>query len=524
MVGMFLIPSAAMADTTFRGDTLQPAGGAGPQRSVVRVPALTIAAHADPARVGDQLRMPRLLLGGTVGVARLEPAFESGKPLKDPFVSRRPLRFEGAGQGLRIDPGSTSSAIVVDGVPLSGPITVEAAALDAGVVIEIAERVVVVLHRASPGRSGGEGLPGAALLGVSDGILDVRAEIARVAADAVPLLVLGESGTGKELVARALHEAGPRAARPFVSVNMGAIPPTTAASELFGHARGAFTGAAEAHRGFFGRAHTGTLFMDEVGELPGAVQPLLLRALETGEIQGVGARGPVRVNVRLVAATDADLDAAVAEGAFRTALLHRIAGYEIALPPLRARKEDVGLLLHRFLASQLPAGTLAGRDAKEPLWLPTGLVARLCRYDWPGNVRQLKNVATRLAISSRGEPTAVVNASVERLIPESSRPPEPAPKRASPTDLDSIDDERLLAALEDNDYRVAATARSLGISKNSLYRLMDACPRLTKAADLTAEDIERAADELGGDLTLMARALKVSRRGLQLRMRDCPGC
>ena len=212
----------------------------------------------------------------------------------------------------------------------------------------------------------------------------------RIAPTTVPVLVSGESGTGKELLARLLHEHGPAPRGPFVAVNCGTLPRELADSELFGHERGAFTGAGARKIGWFEEADGGTLVLDEIGELPLDLQPKLLRVLETGRLRRVGGNGEIAVRVRLVALTLRDLPREVERGAFRADLYHRLAGFEVTLPPLRQRRADIPALVARFLtqlASELGPRTI------EPLAL-----ARLATYDWPGNVRQLRNVVRRAAI------------------------------------------------------------------------------------------------------------------------------
>jgi transcriptional regulator with GAF, ATPase, and Fis domain len=216
----------------------------------------------------------------------------------------------------------------------------------------------------------------------------------RVARTAVPVVVSGESGTGKELFARLIHERGPAPAGPLVAVNCGALPRELAETELFGHERGAFTGAGGRRLGWFEEAHGGTLVLDEVGELPLDLQPKLLRVLETGRLRRVGGTGEVAVTVRVVALTLRDLRSEVARGAFRTDLYHRLAGFELVLPPLRRRRGDIPLLVSRFLEE---LGTELG-----PRTLAPDALDRLVRHDWPGNVRELRNVLWRAAILHPG--------------------------------------------------------------------------------------------------------------------------
>jgi DNA-binding NtrC family response regulator len=224
------------------------------------------------------------------------------------------------------------------------------------------------------------------------------ATIAKVARSPLPVLVTGETGTGKELVARAVHEGSGRGA--FVPVNCAALPEHLLESELFGHERGAFTGADRAKRGLFEEAHEGTLFLDEVAELPAPLQPKLLRALEEGEIRRVGATRSVHVDVRLVAATNRDLDEEVAAGRFREDLFWRLNGLTLHVPPLRERPADIPLLIEHYLTRFTPAGTTAPRPTPEAS-------ALLTTYPWPGNVRELRSVVERAATLAAGAPIGV---------------------------------------------------------------------------------------------------------------------
>jgi two-component system nitrogen regulation response regulator GlnG len=233
----------------------------------------------------------------------------------------------------------------------------------------------------------------AAILGDDPALRAVLTRAARVAPTTMPVLVTGESGTGKELLARALHELGPSPSGPFVAVNCGALPRELAESELFGHERGAFTGAAVRRAGWFEEASGGTLVLDEIGELPLELQPKLLRVLETGRLRRVGGSGEAAVRVRVVAMTLRDLEGEVARRTFREDLYYRLAGLHLALPPLRGRREDIPLLASHFLREieaevgprQLePSAVVALRDAR-----------------WPGNVRELRNVIRRAAILTR---------------------------------------------------------------------------------------------------------------------------
>ena len=529
-------------DESLGQSTLLPSNRGGP-RARADVPCLTIAWHPRHQRVGERARLMSLAAGGELGVSRLVPDFatvagERVGPLRDAHLSRKPVRLIARDGSIEIDPTATSTTVSVSGQPCSDRRLIPQAEVERGVVLELAGSVVLVLHYGRPtgdAAATDSEVTSSELIGASDRMVDLRAEIARVGPEPLSVLLRGESGSGKELVARALHAASPRADGPLVAVNMAAVPSTTAASELFGHERGAFTGAVAERTGLFGEANHGTLFLDEVGETPAEVQAMLLRTLETGEVRRVGASRVRRVDVRLIAATDAELELAVAEERFKLPLLHRLGGYEIQVPRLRQRREDIGRLLLHFLRAELAgrgrSEKLAEPSGRDEPWLSASLVARLCAYDWPGNVRQLLNIARQIVVTSASARYATFNPAVERLLsvpapPAAAAPTEPvALARAEDapsarTDLDGIADDVLISALRANEWRIAASARALGISKTSLYQLMDRCAGIQRASELSEQAIRAAGEDWAGDVRAMARALEVSRRGLQLRMRQ----
>ncbi|HVR98776.1 MAG TPA: sigma 54-interacting transcriptional regulator, partial [Thermoanaerobaculia bacterium] len=404
---------------------------------------------------------------------------------------------------------------------------IPAAGLERGVVLVLADRVALLLHLLPPALPGEPERFG--LIGDSAALALLRREIRRVADLSTPVLLNGETGTGKELVAQAVHAAGARRDRPCLALNLGAIPPALAASELFGTARGAFTGADRRRAGYFERADSGTLLLDEIGEASPEVQVLLLRALESGEIQPVGAEMAQRVDVRVLAATDADLETAVAQGRFRAPLLHRLRGYEIRLPPLRERRDDVGRLLVHFLRQELAAmGEERRLDEPGPHaepWLPADLVARLADYDWPGNVRELRNVARHIAVGSRNAEQAELPAVVERALasaaaeerrPEAERRPSP-PVRAPYRPVSEIGEDELFAALRASRWNLANAAERLHVSRTSLYALVERQGGVRKAAELSRDEIASALERAGGDLDRAADDLRVSPHGLKIR-------
>jgi two-component system nitrogen regulation response regulator GlnG len=261
------------------------------------------------------------------------------------------------------------------------------------------------------------------MVGSSPALLEIFKTIGKVAPRNVPVLITGESGTGKELVARALHAASPRAEGPFIAVNAAAIPRELLESELFGHERGAFTGATSSRAGRFREAAGGTLFLDEIGDMPVELQAKLLRVLQSGEVMPVGGREPEHVDVRIVAATHRDLDDAVRKGEFREDLLYRLRVVPMSIPALRERPEDVRTLAHHFVERYAP------ELAEGPVTLPDRTIQRLERHDWPGNVRELENAIKR----------ALVLATDDLLAPEEfdflTRSSEPATTHTSLEEL-----------------------------------------------------------------------------------------
>ncbi len=236
------------------------------------------------------------------------------------------------------------------------------------------------------------------LLGESAPMRRLRALIERVAAVPSSVLVLGETGSGKELVARAIHADGPRAAQPFVAVNCAALPESLLESELFGHSKGAFTGATQRRRGLFVEADGGTLFLDEIGDMPLLLQAKLLRVLQSGEVRPVGSEATRTVDVRCIAATHHDLDQLVADGGFREDLFFRLNVLPVRVPPLRERREDVALLVEHFLARS------RGRVATtQVIGVRADALEALAAHDWPGNVRELENLIERLVVTGSGQ-------------------------------------------------------------------------------------------------------------------------
>ncbi|UCE03609.1 MAG: sigma-54-dependent Fis family transcriptional regulator [Candidatus Latescibacterota bacterium] len=331
---------------------------------------------------------------------------------------------------------------------------------------------------------------GSRLLGESAGIRRVREQVALCAKTPGRVLITGETGTGKEVVARAIHSQSDRRRGPWVAVNCAAVPGELIESELFGHEKGAFTGALRTRRGKFEQAHRGTLFLDEIGDMPAHMQAKLLRVLEEGEVERVGSDRRLRVDVRVVAATNRDLGTDIDAGRFREDLYHRLNVVAIHITPLRERPEDVPILVQHFVESlSTHAGLRAVRISSE-------LMQHLQQHVWPGNVRELRNTVERLLIFSRGrEPSLDL---LEELLAESARtaptgsaaifapaesskthslPPLPA-ANADPRTLREAAEEferaYIRQRLRANGGQVAATARELGLERSHLYKKMRA--------------------------------------------------
>jgi len=304
-------------------------------------------------------------------------------------------------------------------------------------------------------------VPPEGIIGRTAGMLAVYKQIAYASDSTAPVLVQGESGTGKELVARAIHAHSTRAGRPFVAINCGAVTETLLESELFGHVRGAFTGAVADRKGVFEQAHSGTVLLDEIGDMAPAMQVKLLRVLQDGEIRPVGGNRAVHTDARVVAATNVDLDRAVAEQRFRQDLFYRLSVIVIRIPPLRDRREDIPLLIEQFV------GNASARTGRHAVISPEAVVA-LTSYRWPGNVRELENTIERLVVFSRGRieladlPETVLAAPSleERMFQD------------LPT-LDELERRYLIHVLDAVGGNRSRAAEALGIDRRTLYRMAE---------------------------------------------------
>jgi DNA-binding NtrC family response regulator len=299
----------------------------------------------------------------------------------------------------------------------------------------------------------------------------VMAQIERVAASEARICIYGETGTGKELVARTLHEKSHRASGPFVTLNCAAVPAELIESELFGHEKGSFTGAAQRHTGKFEQAHRGTLFLDEIGDMPTAMQAKLLRVLEEGEVERIGSDKPTTVDVRVIVATHRNLEALVESGTFRRDLYHRVVVFPVELPPLRQRPEDLPALVEHF------ARQVSAQNGWKPVPFTNSAIDALKQYGWPGNIRELRNVVERLLLLA----DAAVDADAVQLALPAARPGHATNQSRvidSTADASGPLAERVLAferaqvisELDWHNRNITQTARALGLERSHLYK------------------------------------------------------
>ena len=502
-----------------------------PPAAATFVPTLTIQWHPDVSRIGESASL-HLPPGRSVRVTRKEPVFgQSGRqerPLDHLSVSGKDVSFTLVcveASAYQLHRGDARTRVKVGADDLVEPRALTDEDLDVGVSIVVGD-VALYLHLAVTPR------PSAAvddlgIIGVSDVAQALRVAIRNTAAFRTPILIRGESGAGKGHVARALHSAGPRPHGPLVEVNMTALTRDLVPATLFGHERGAFTGATTRSNGKFVDAHGGTLFLDEIGDAPIAVQQALLKAVEDHEVVPVGTSRPTKVDVRVVAATNADLAARIRDRTFLPELLSRLTTDEISIPPLRAHREDIGVILLELLRAKLAAAGMAdrldpptGREKREVPWLGATAVAAIVDLaaDFPGNVRTLGTIAHRLVASGRASERAEVLPVLEWLkslhhqlrtedaaASAHSAPPAGKPTGYSRRRVPDVTPEEFRALLEQNAWSIDRVAELLGLSRSTTYRWAQRDPLIPKtsaiddaailaALEAAAGDVERAAD------------------------------
>ena len=383
--------------------------------------------------------------------------------LKDETVSRYHLELAARSEGIRVtDPGSTNGVYL-------GDARIESAVIPPGSILRLGR----TLLRVSSAAAGEVPLHAeerlGPLLGRSQAMRRLMAQVRRAAMTHVGVLMIGESGTGKELIARLLHDLGPRTGRPFVTVDCASLSPNLVASELFGHERGAFTGADRQHKGAFERADGGTLFLDEIGELPPELTPNLLGALERRRFRRVGGRDEIEVDVRVVAATHRDLRAEVNAGRFRLDLYYRLAVVRLAVPPLRERADDLPLLIEHFLRE-------AGSPSTPEEVFGADALAQLAAHHWPGNVRELRNVVEATLAMGEAQLPEGVAAAVEEWSEDAGIDLTPLfalhYKEARASWLALFERCYLAHRLERTGGNVTAAAREAGMDRSHLFHLI----------------------------------------------------
>jgi transcriptional regulator with PAS, ATPase and Fis domain len=405
---------------------------------------------------GAEARVEALAL--TIGHGPL-----AGLRLSDRSVSREHVRIELGADGLRVSDGGSKNGTWIGGLRVDRCVLTQDAVLRIGeteleVVLDAERTELAVSGSTTFGKALGCSLPMRHLFGF----------LGRAAPQAVSVLLEGESGVGKEVLARAIHDASPRAAQPFVPVDCGAIPANLVESELFGHARGAFTGADRARVGLFEQADGGTIFLDEIGELPLDLQPKLLRVLEQREVRAVGANTARPVDVRVVAATNRSLTDEVKAGRFREDLFYRLAVARVRVPPLRERTEDIVPLATAFLRE-----LVQDPNAR----LPPDVGAMLQAYAWPGNVRELKNVVGRFALLDARSKAELFEGGLRSGAGATARAHEDLSDRpyheARKLVLDRLEAEYIPAVLARAGGVVSRAADLAGISRSSFYRMAE---------------------------------------------------
>ncbi|MCC5879751.1 MAG: sigma-54-dependent Fis family transcriptional regulator [Idiomarina sp.] len=493
----------------------------------VELPVAIIACHPDPNRLGEFASLDGLMQFKEQDINRHWPEFHPlgssiGRGLGVPQVSRKAMRLEKIGKlDLILHRQHYSAPVMVNGESLDERVHITQAQLQQGVELWLGDHVMLLLCcMPSPGLVHDD----LGLVGISDAMHKVRERVIKVAPAEEPVLIRGATGSGKELIAQALNRQSSRYGKPFIAVNIAALQPSLAVSELFGSVKGAFTGATDDRKGYFQAANGGTLFLDEIGEASQDVQAMLLRALENHEVVPVGATEATSVDVRIIAATDADLEQD-GEGSFKQPLLHRLSSYQIFLPPLAQRREDIPGLLAWFMQNQWKK---AHGDHKFPFnpatpVLTNALMSQLLRASWPGNVRQLRNVARQLLIDFEQGERLQLDPQLARMIegqqdaPRAQSAPEPAPlNKRRPS---QITREELAQVLRSHRYELQATAEELGISRASVYQLIDRHPSLRNTSDFSESELREAYEACDGDLEVMMEQLEVSQIGLRRRLR-----
>ncbi len=469
---------------------------------------VTVLWHPEPAMIGSQFLHSRS--HGELELNRFSPLFchpgQTGLPLAVGTISRTPilLRWQDA-QSVMLEVPPSRMVVEVNGQEVPQQLSLSSSQIDQGVVISLGRSVFLCLHwmRSLPQFNL---IP--EIVGVGSAAIQLREQIRQMAKSDLPVLLLGETGTGKELAAKAIHQFSSRANAPLVTVNMAALNETLAAADLFGAAKGAYTGAAQTRKGYFAEASNATLFLDEVGNTPTSIQPMLLRVLETGDYRPLGASQDCRSSARILSATDQNLY----QGNFNHALLRRLESLVLHLPPLKQRREDLGVLIQHILTREPGEATLASE-------FPGEILNSLFCYDWPGNIRQLAQVIRRVCLQLQTGQAPDLSglleqASLPALTAHSGNP------KLRPGNLDStligsdgaansasqvpnsivqsrkklheISHDAVLKAMRNQRWEILAAAQELGVSRPSMYKLLEQHPQIRRAQDIPVTEIQSA--------------------------------
>jgi transcriptional regulator with GAF, ATPase, and Fis domain len=476
-------------------------------------PTLVIAYHSDLSRVGDRHTL-RIRGRDATAIGRASPDFD-GTPIADPCVSRNQLSVGWDTYKtafiLHKDPNARRPVRVV--YPEQYEVGTEPVLLEPGTLIAIGDRVMLLLQTLPPHVPDFE-----SQIGFSSAIQATRQAVRQLAHLDTNVLISGEPGVGKEVIAKLLHQIS-RPGRPFLAVNCASLPESLIEQELFGHTRGAFTGAGEPKPGLFRAANTGSLLLDEIGEMPLALQAKLLRVLQEKKVRPVGGTIELPIDTRVIAATNRDLAAAAEDGIFRSDLYSRLEAPFIDVPTLRERRVDIPFLFAHFLIQRAKETPSVGRFI-QPANEHTGpvrmaFVERLIRHSWPRNVREVQKCVDAAIVASTESKRLQLpdwrwsDATDDRAVAQ-------APERKAP--LSEIDEARLLAVLQRHDFVARRAAGELQISRTSLDKRMRELG-IPRPSDLTSDAIRQALQENDGDPARAATALRVSTRGLKQQMR-----
>lgn len=490
--------------------------------------SLTIAWHPDPARIGEQF------IGNTeaevIELSRFSPVFRpmhgDALPIGHGGVSRDPLRIvRDNSDGITICPPNSRMVVEVNGEEIKTPSYLSPEQVDTGIIITLGRAVFICLHwmRCLPKHNPVDGF-----IGIGSSAILTRDLIRLAATNDNTVLLLGETGTGKEVAAQAIHNLSKRAAAKMVSVNMAALNESLAAADLFGANKGAYTGAQSSRDGYFSEAQNSTLFLDEIGNTPPPVQPMLLRVLENGEYRPLGATRDARSTARLITATDQDLY----HTNFNHALVRRLESFIIRIPPLRSRREDIGLLINHLSKRADFAQVNLGL-------IPPGLISDMLNFDWPGNIRQLSNVLKRALLSLQmGEyphlsnmvespkNTPPASAELRKAQSNVTAPVVIAPPATSNESshierkkLRDLTEQDVVDAMHRHGWTIQYAADDLGISRPSMYKLIEANSQIRRVEQIPAEEIREYLTAANNHVEQCAAQLKTPSEALRRHLK-----